>query len=238
MDLTQIISTAFIMGSVGSLHCIGMCGPLAMAIPMAHRSNSGRLLGGIIYNSGRIFTYALLGLLLGLAGELIFSARAQSIFSISLGAAILVFILIPSRFKHASPFLNAANKPMMKLRSALSKLLYIKNHRSAFGIGMLNGLLPCGMIYLAITTSFLAGNAFKGSLFMAVFGLGTFPAMLAVIYFGNLMNQQLRLRLRKIVPVFLFCMATLLVLRGLNLGIPYISPGLPSSPNELAVPCH
>jgi sulfite exporter TauE/SafE len=101
---------------------------------------------------------------------------------------------------------------------------------------MLNGLLPCGMVYIAITSSFLTGSALSGSLFMAFFGLGTFPAMFAAVFFGSLLNQQFRFRLRKIVPVFMMMMALLLVLRGLSLGIPYISPSLPVAGGEVI--CH
>ena len=100
----------------------------------------------------------------------------------------------------------------------------------------LNGLLPCGMVYIAITSSFLTGSALNGSLFMAFFGLGTLPAMLAAVFFGSYLGQQFRLRLSKLVPVFMMVMALLLVLRGLNLGIPYVSPSIPTAGSEMH--CH
>lgn len=238
MTTTEVISTAIIMGSIGSLHCVGMCGPLALAIPMGHRDNWGRVAGGALYNFGRITTYTLMGLLLGTVGEFLFSPQLQSALSIVFGALILLFLLLPTKIKTTSSITAIAYKPFIKLRSALSKFLYIKSYSSVFGFGMLNGLLPCGMVYIAITSSFLTGSALQGGLFMAFFGLGTFPAMLAAVFFGSYMNQKLRFRLRKVVPVFLLFMAAFLIMRGMNLGIPYISPVLPAASQPVGMGCH
>lgn len=232
-----MISTAFIMGAVGSLHCIGMCGPLALSLPIGHRTNNGRVLGGVLYNLGRVTTYAALGLIIGLAGQTLFTTRWQSILSIVLGALIFLYLLIPTKYKASSIVVAATNKPFIRLRSALGRLFQSPKYTSLFSIGILNGLLPCGMIYLALSSSLLAGTAAKGSLFMIFFGLGTFPAMLVAVFFGSYFNQQVRIQLRKAIPVFLFIMATLLVLRGLNLGIPFISPQLPMGAQD-AVHCH
>ncbi|MCU7551932.1 sulfite exporter TauE/SafE family protein [Chitinophagaceae bacterium LB-8] len=237
MGITEVISTAFLMGTVGSLHCIGMCGPLALALPLGHRSEGGRLIGGVIYNFGRITTYSIFGLILGIAGEHLFSNKVQSILSITLGILILIYLFIPVKKKASSAIITWANEPFIKLRMAMGKLFKSTKSTSLFSIGLLNGLLPCGLVYLAITSSLLTGTALKGSLFMMFFGLGTFPAMLATVFFGSYFNQQFRLKLRNAVPVFLFIMATLLVLRGLNLGIPFISPALPDNPQD-AVLCH
>lgn len=235
MNIEQIISMAFVMGLIGSFHCLGMCGPIAMALPMGHRNNSGRLLGGVIYNLGRVFTYSFLGLILGMAGDFLISPKIQNTVSITFGAFIVIYLLLPSRTKSALK-IAPSQALLVKLRKPIAKFLYIDNNSSLFGIGLLNGLLPCGMIYLALTSSFLAGNAIKGSLFMFSFGLGTFPTMLAAVFFGSFVNQQIRTRLRKLVPVFLFFMAALLIVRGMNLGIPYLSPSLPV--HGAAVSCH
>ena len=237
MTTIEIITSAFIMGAVGSLHCIGMCGPLAMALPFTHRNGSGRLLGSALYNLGRITTYSVLGLGLGLAGQSLFSSEWQQILSITLGALIFLYLLTPKKHKASSLFTTWAGSPFIRLRTALGKLFHSPKYTSLFTIGILNGLLPCGLIYLAISSSLLTGSAVKGSLFMFCFGLGTFPAMLGVIVFGSYFNQQLRTQLRKAVPLFLLVMATLLILRGLNLGVPFISPQLPTVTGE-AVICH
>ena len=225
------------MGAVGSLHCIGMCGPIAMALPMGSRSSGGRLVGGSIYNLGRIVTYSILGLILGSVGDLLTTPKIQSIISVLLGASILLYLLLPSRIKKTVSKNSPAQGFLLNLRKQLGKLLSTHTNSSLFGIGLLNGLLPCGMIYLALTTSFLTGSAVNGSLFMAGFGFGTFPAMLGAVFFGSYLNQKVRLNLRKAVPVFLACMAALLVLRGLNLDIPYISPSLPQQQHTVVV-CH
>lgn len=237
LSVPEIISAAFVMGLFGSLHCIGMCGPLALALPMSNRSQGGRLFGGIIYNSGRMFTYTVLGLLLGLAGDFLISPQLQSSVSIVLGAVLLLYLFLPKSIKHKVSAATPASHGLVKLREQLGRLLSIQTNSSLFGIGMLNGLLPCGMIYLALTSSFLTGSSTHAGLFMFAFGLGTFPAMVSVVVFSSYLNQHFRQHLRKLVPVFLFSMAALLVLRGLNLGIPYISPALPSATTP-AVVCH
>ena len=226
------------MGAVGSLHCIGMCGPIAMALPMGARSTGGRLAGGVIYNLGRVVTYSVLGLTLGTVGDFLITPQVQSSVSIVFGAAILLYLLLPSRLKKSVSKLSPAQGFFIKLRKLLGNLLSSYTNRSLFGIGLLNGLLPCGMIYLALTSSFLTGSAVNGSLFMAGFGLGTLPAMVTIVFFSSYINQRVRLNLRKAIPVFLACMATLLVLRGLNLGIPYISPSRPQDTVHMPVECH
>jgi sulfite exporter TauE/SafE len=238
MGIAEMISIAFVMGAVGSLHCIGMCGPIAMALPMGRRTAGSRLTGGLLYNSGRIVTYSSLGLILGLVGKFLITPQIQSTVSIVFGCTILLYLLLPSRLQKSVSKNSPVQRFFPGLRKQLGKLLSSGTNHSLFGIGLLNGLLPCGMIYLALTTSFLMGSAFNGSLFMAAFGLGTLPAMLAVVFFGSYLNQQVRLNLRKAVPFFLAFMATLLVLRGLNLGIPYISPSLPQDTVHEAVLCH
>lgn len=238
MVAAEVISIAFIMGAVGSLHCIGMCGPIAMALPMGNRSPGSRMLGGSIYNLGRITTYSLLGLALGTVGDFLITPKVQSTVSVVFGAGILLYLLLPPQVKKTVSLKGPTQGFFLNLRKHLSKLLSSPSNTSLYSIGLLNGLLPCGMIYLALTTSFLTGSAVNGSLFMAAFGLGTFPAMLAIVFFGSYLNQKVRFSLRKAVPVFLACMAALLVLRGLNLGIPYVSPSLPADATDVVQSCH
>jgi sulfite exporter TauE/SafE len=238
MGVWQIIGLAFVTGAVGSLHCIGMCGPIALSLPMGERNTGGRLYGALLYNLGRIVTYSWLGLVLGLAGGFLITPKVQSTVSIVFGASILLYLLLPLPWKKNFSKTPPAQRFFLALRKGLGKLLSTSTNQSLFGIGLLNGLLPCGMIYLALASSFLAGSAVKGGLFMAAFGAGTFPAMFAVAFFGSLVNQKLRLNFRKAVPFFLAGMAVLLVLRGLNLGIPYLSPSLPKQAGAVEVLCH
>ncbi|MBI1341996.1 MAG: sulfite exporter TauE/SafE family protein [Terrimonas sp.] len=238
MAITEIISAGFIMGLVGSLHCIGMCGPLALALPVSHTNNSSRLAGGLIYNAGRIMTYTVLGIVLGLAGQYFLPVRGQQILSVVIGLLILIYLFLPAgKLMKGYTLVAYFNKPFLQLRQMMGSLFRSQQFSSLFAIGLLNGLLPCGLIYLAITSSFITGSTLKGGFFMLFFGIGTLPAMLAAVYFGSYLNQQIRFKLKRAVPVFLFLMAALLILRGMGLGIPYVSPAFAHNAVD-PVSCH
>ena len=230
----ELIGTAFIMGVAGSLHCVGMCGPLALALPVSHSNDLSRITGAALYNLGRMVSYSIMGLVVGSMGKLLIASHWQSRLSLTLGIIILLYLIIPKKYFHLSNT-TALNKPFIALRKQLGKLFQSKNLSSVFFIGILNGLLPCGLVYLALTSSIISGSSFNGALFMSFFGLGTFPAMMAIILFGNYLNQQVRLKISRALPVFLFLMAALLVLRGLELGIPFVSPAFTARD---VVSCH
>ena len=240
----EIIGPAFIMGLAGSLHCIGMCGPLALSLPVSHDNNLSRISGGLIYNSGRILSYTSMGLIVGSLGKLIIATRWQSNLSIALGLIILLYLLFSKKyFLRKSPFGHfstaiALGKPFMLLRQQLGKLFQSKNPSSLLFIGVLNGFLPCGLIYLALTSSIITANPVNGGMFMLFFGLGTFPMMFAAVLMGNYLNQSLRQKIHEAVPVLLFFMAVLLILRGMNLGIPFISPELSTADPKGTIECH
>jgi len=104
-------------------------------------------------------------------------------------------------------------------------------------IGVANGFLPCGMVYLAIAGALGTGSIKGGIFFMMLFGIGTIPLMLAVTWFGLVVNINIRNTVRKITPFFIALIGILLILRGLNLNIPYLSPLLESMSGKI-VPCH
>jgi len=233
---TELIGSAFVMGLAGSLHCIGMCGPLALSLPVSHNNSLSRISGGLMYNSGRILSYASMGLLFGSLGNLIIATKWQSGLSIALGVIILLYLLIPKKYFHFSTT-STLSKPFMLLRQQLSKLFQSRKLSSLFFIGVLNGFLPCGLVYLALTSSVISASPMNGSMFMLFFGLGTFPMMFATVLMGNYLNQSIRSKIHKAVPVLLFFMAVLLILRGMNLGIPFISPDFDGHKHN-AVECH
>lgn len=108
-------------------------------------------------------------------------------------------------------------------------------------LGLLNGLLPCGLVYLGIIGSLATGSALQGALFMLAFGLGTAPVMLSFLLMAKQFNFNYRKRLQKLAPVFISLVAVILILRGLNLGIPYLSPivhALPGYHNADPIICH
>jgi len=221
----QLFIPAFIMGVAGSLHCIGMCGPIAMSLPLQDKTNAGKLSGAILYNSGRVSTYAFFGLIFGLIGRSFTWFGWQQKISISLGIIILLFLFIPRLFPHATLH-PAIQRMMLLLRQKLSYYLFQGNAASLYATGLLNGLLPCGLVYMALAGATVSGKAIDGMFFMVFFGLGTFPAMLFTALFGNFLKQPVRARIQKLFPAMMIIMATLLILRGLNLGIPMVSPKL------------
>ena len=233
----SIAITGFTLGAAGSLHCIGMCGPLSLALPVHHFSKAGKLVALLLYQTGRILTYTVIGLLFGLAGRMIYVAGYQQLFSIIMGTLILLLALL--YFLHKShfrvPILNSfyqgVQQLMIRLLKSSTSLL------SFLLLGMANGLLPCGMVYIALATSLSFSGLEESAGFMAAFGAGTLPAMMLVGYAGMMIRPELRSGFRKLVPVFITLMGVILILRGLNLGIPYLSPELPHSPGG-SIDCH
>ncbi|MFN3939856.1 MAG: sulfite exporter TauE/SafE family protein, partial [Chitinophagales bacterium] len=179
---------------------------------------------GILYNTGRIVTYALLGILFATIGSTFISAGFQQAVSICTGAVIILLLLTPKRIKQKLNTTNAVAGYTNKLKVAWGKIIPQQSKMGLFTGGLLNGLLPCGLVYVALAAALNTGSVWDGALLMAMFGLGTLPAMLAVSTAGNFIGMQHRLRIRKILPVFTFVIALLLIVRGLNLGIPYVSP--------------
>ena len=234
---TELIGSAFIMGLAGSLHCVGMCGPLALSLPVSHKNELSRITGGLIYNGGRILSYTSMGLVFGSLGNLFITTKWQGGLSIVLGIIILIYLLIPKKYFHFTTT-TTLGKPFILLRQQLGRLFQSRKLSSIFFIGVLNGLLPCGLVYLALTSSIISASPVNGGLFMLFFGLGTFPTMFATVLIGNYLNQSLRQKIHKAVPALLFFMAVLLILRGMNLGIPFISPELRGHDQIEAIECH
>lgn len=232
---------AFILGLVSSLHCVGMCGPLAMMVPGSRPGQSGISLRGVglplIYNLGRALTYGLFGLVFGLVGRGFAWFGWQQKISIALGLIILLSLVLPGLLQKANPLNHHIQNFMQGLRTRMAKLLFRGKPGSVFAFGLLNGLLPCGMVYMALAGAMATGSAMEGGLFMFLFGLGTAPAMMSVSVFGGMLKQELRNKARQLYPAVIALVAILLILRGLNLDIPYISPALHLS-HTSPVQCH
>ena len=213
---------ALSLGLLGSFHCIGMCGPIAIALPVHHLNGFGKIWSILIYNLGRAFTYALLGALFGLVGQGFYLGGFQQTVSIVLGVLLLFSIGLPRIVR--LPRLGYVYNGVSKLKSKLAWLFTQKGNSVLFLIGALNGLLPCGLVYIGIAGAIATSTFVKGAAFMFVFGMGTFPVMMSVVVFGQFISIRYRNVVRKIIPLAVSVMAILLVLRGLNLGIPYVSP--------------
>ena len=216
---------ALMLGLLGSLHCAAMCGPLMLALPVPPGGPARFVVGRVVYQLGRIATYCLLGILAGLVGKSLFVAGFQRWLSIALGLAVLGGFLISKKVALSAPVVQF----VAKLKLAMSMQLRRRSFGSLALLGLLNGLLPCGLVYVALAGAVSHGSILSGIGFMAVFGLGTTPMMLGISLSGKFFPIGLRLRLRSAIPVGVCLLAGLLILRGMALGIPYISPDLSSS---------
>lgn len=212
--------TAFTIGLIGSLHCVGMCGPIALAMPYQAGNKWTTGLNILQYHLGRTLTYALLGGLIGLLGKGLFLAGLQKAFSIGAGVLLLVAAIYSIRAANNLIAIPLVNNLFFKLKLTLGRLLRERKASSLVLIGMLNGLLPCGLVYLAIVGAVSTGAVLSGMGYMALFGLGTVPLLLAASFAGTFASIRLRNTLRKLVPVFLVAFALLLILRGLNFDVP------------------
>jgi uncharacterized protein len=214
--------TAFILGLVGSLHCAGMCGPLALALP-SHSGNIWTLLRDrAAYNLGRVATYCGLGFMFGAFGKTLWLAGVQRWLSIVLGVTLLVGLLSSRRLTLWRPVTFLVNR----LKSQMSMTLRRRSAGSLAVLGLLNGLLPCGLVYVACAGATATGGITAGVSYMAWFGAGTLPLMLVISFSGRLLPISWRLPLLKAVPLAVFLLATLLILRGMSLGVPFLSPDL------------
>lgn len=216
----MLFLTAFITGLVSSLHCAGMCGPIAFALPKHTNSASHLWITRLMYNAGRIFIYAILGAIIGTLGFQLKLAGFQQSVSIFAGISILTITFL----KIFLP--KIANKMELNFlgNKWFGKLFMSKNNASFFLIGALNGLLPCGFVYVALIASLAMQSALQGALFMLLFGLGTFPMMFAISMLGQIVNLKFRQQVNRFVPAFAILFACFFIIRGLNLGIPFLSP--------------
>jgi sulfite exporter TauE/SafE len=231
------VLSGLVVGVLGSVHCAGMCGPLAIALPVPQAARMKYITGRVLYNLGRVVTYMLLGAIAGAVGKRLFMAGAQQIVSIVLGILLLIFALAPSvlhRIPTGALLLERLTGPVKR---ALGTLLQRSSLVALFLFGIVNGILPCGLVYVALAAAITTGDVFHGVLFMAGFGLGTVPVMLAIALLGKQLQGGVRKRLSRLLPVFMTVIAVLVLLRGLNLGIPYVSPKIVEEPRHEQVDC-
>lgn len=230
MEIALLIS-ALGMGFVSGFHCIGMCGPIALSLGLTKKQATNYYLQNLTYQFGRIFTYAFLGAILGIIGESFKISGFQNFLTIITGILLIImatFSFGGKDFASKIPFLS---KILFSVKINLGKFLQKSDYRSRFTTGILNGFLPCGMVYMSLTASLAAGGIWQSSLYMVLFGLGTLPFMFVVVLVGNLVSQNFRTKVLKAVPILMIVLGGLFILRGLELGIPYLSP--PSSAMQI-----
>ncbi|HSP88886.1 MAG TPA: sulfite exporter TauE/SafE family protein, partial [Ignavibacteriaceae bacterium] len=192
--------------------------------PVPNSNNFSFFAGRILYNLGRIISYSLMGLMLGFLVEKFILAGYQQFLSILLGGVILLYLVLPKKYKSLITNYIFVQKVLSSLRAKINLLFRNKKNISFLAIGFLNGFFPCGFVYFGLAGALATGNSLEGMLFMFLFGMGTFPVMFAVSVFGKFISLNFRKRLTKLSPVFVLLFAVLFIVRGMNLGIPYLSP--------------
>lgn len=226
------LQLAFVIGLLGSFHCVGMCGPLAFAIPQQSESKWITLFKKLSYNLGRAISYSFLGLLIGLLGKQLWLAGLQQGISILSGILIIVAVA-PQVIRYQKTQNYTPNRFTQSVNKLIGKA--IKNKAGHLYLGLLNGFLPCGFVYLGLATAINTSNAYQSALFMFVFGLGTTPLMLLAMLGVNFSRPAFRQKINLILPYVTLCLGLWFILRGLNLDIPYLSPKIMGNDSVI---CH
>ena len=233
-----MLVSAFILGLLGSFHCVGMCGPIAFMLPVDQSNTYKKVSQIIIYHVGRLIAYGIIGLAFGLIGKSLYLFGFQQQLSIIIGILMILFVLIPQQVLNKHNILKPIYRFISKVKSALGHALKKKTADTFLTIGFLNGFLPCGLVYMAVFAAIAVGNAVNGCLYMIIFGLGTIPLMTTAIYFSQFLKGSIRQKIQKAIPIFVVIIGLLFVLRGLGLGIPYLSPLPIHDTISHAIDCH
>lgn len=219
-----MVYTAFFLGLVSSLHCIGMCGPIAMMLPVDHNNPEKKALQVMTYHLGRLSAYAIIGFLFGLLGRGFFLAGIQQELSVVLGILMIFVIVVPEKLFLSYSISKPVYLLIVKAKSALGSQFKKKSFSSLFAIGLLNGFLPCGLVYVALFGAMAMQQVALGTVFMVLFGLGTVPLMSSVVYAHSFFSLPVRNKVRKVIPFVGIVIGVLFIFRGLGLGIPFVSP--------------
>ncbi|MDG5492185.1 sulfite exporter TauE/SafE family protein [Psychroserpens sp. SPM9] len=230
--------SALIFGLLGSFHCIGMCGPIAFMLPVDRTNSIKKGVQIFSYHFGRLLAYGLIGLVFGLIGKGLYLFGVQQQLSIVIGIIMIAVVYIPTPTFNAYNFSKPLYRIISKVKSSLGNALKKKTVDTFLTIGFLNGFLPCGLVYMAVFASLAMQNAVQGSLYMLLFGLGTIPLMTTAIYLGRFLNSGIKQRIQKAIPVFVIIIGVLFIIRGLGLGIPYLSPAPFTNVVSSTMECH
>lgn len=218
--ITVLPYLAISMGLISSFHCVGMCGPIALALPVHKGTRAQQLAGVLAYNAGRALAYAMFGMVIGILGASLAWLGVLRYASIAIGAVMLGYVFWPSGLGQRLHMPLFWQKTMGRLKQNMGLYLKRKDLPGMLLLGMLNGAIPCGMVYMALVSSVATGSAWGGGLFMALFGLGTMPAMLALGIAKQQFTPALRTRIRKITPILVAIAGIWLVARGIMTTYP------------------
>lgn len=222
----SLIASALLLGLGGSLHCLGMCGPIAFTLSIDKRYRNKLLIQNLLYQTGRVITYTILGVFAGIIGQGFNVIGLQGKISIITGILLILSVVFSLEKIQTTAYFKPFQSFVNQLKSKLTHYIQRSNYSSFVIIGLLNGLLPCGMVYTALTASVAAGSVSNASFFMFLFGLGTIPLMFIAVLIGNYAGMNWRHKIEQLLPFIVIIVGILFILRGLNLGIPFISPAL------------
>jgi uncharacterized protein len=205
-----MIWTAIILGFAGSFHCLGMCSPLAMAV--TNRSQA-ILLNKIFYNFGRVLTYSLLGGLIASIGLMAPMIKYQNLLSVFLGIGLVAIGIRGVSTARTPVISNGLAKLNIFLKKVFARFLKHKSYSSTFFLGSLNGFLPCGLSFLALTYCVTLSGPLDGFYFMALFGVGTLPVMLGFTFIFQWALNTFHLNSRRLTTTMLIVSGVLLIAR-------------------------
>lgn len=218
-----MITTALLLGLLGSIHCIGMCGPIAFMLPVDRNNQVKQFFQVISYHLGRLTSYSFIGLVFGFLGRGFQLFDFQQHLSIATGSLMIILVLFPGIVKKLK-INGVIIRFISRVKNRLGQELTNKKNDTFFTIGFLNGFLPCGLLYMAILGAIATHHILLGSLYMFLFGLGTIPLMSLIVYSGNISNNFIKQKLQRFIPFVIIIIGTLFIIRGLGLNIPYVSP--------------
>lgn len=222
--IKKMLLSAIILGLLSSFHCVGMCGPIAFILPVDKRNKQRGTYQTILYHLGRLLAYSSIGALFGLLGRGLYLSGFQQRLSILLGVVMIAIVLIPVRIFNKYNFSRPLYHLIGKVKAKLGLYLKKTSNKAIFSIGFFNGFLPCGMVYMALVGAVATSEFYLGAFYMFLFGLGTIPIMTLAIYSKNIFSLNLRKKITRAIPVFVVIIGLLFILRGMGLGIPYVSP--------------
>ncbi len=237
-----MILSAIILGFMGSLHCVGMCGPIAFMLPVDRTNNLKKFSQVFSYHFGRLLAYGIIGLVFGLLGKGLYVFGMQQKLSVAIGILMIIAVLVPQRTMAKYTPIAIGTKTVYKIisqvKNRLGQELKKKRPDTFLTIGFLNGFLPCGLVYMALFGSIAMGSALEGALFMLLFGLGTIPLMTMAIYFIGMLKGSARQQVQRAFLAFVVIIGVLFILRGMGLGIPYVSPKPVTELVSAEMECH
>lgn len=215
---------AFLLGLLGSLHCAVMCGPLMLSLPLPKQNYFKAALHLLLYQLGRVLMYTLMGVLVGFLGESLSLVVSQNTLSLILGLLLVLFTVLYFSKSYLKVFNSFQSKLIAPIANLMGKVYSLPFW--GFFAGLLNGIIPCGMVYLALATALNTASVKDAGVFMFLFGLGTTPLMLLISLGGIYLKKYIRFNPNKLVPWFMLFLGVLFIMRSAELGIPFISPAI------------